>query len=169
MPPSPTGPGPTWRPSGRSIKKYPALAPLAYVWFVELLRHFLRARPIARMVALDLGFRLPLPGKTVIRGPAGVYIPLAPEDGVIRSRVLPGLQFRPADLLTQPPHETMYRDPVYADFVLPGWQETQRQVAAERAARHLAEARAAAAAQARQAAERALAELRAQLASRRPD
>lgn len=76
---------------------------LAYVWLVELLRHFLRA------------------------------------------------------------------DPVYADFVLSGWQETERQVAAERAARHLVQARAAAEAQARQEAERALAELRAQLASRRPD
>ena len=217
---------------------------LVYVWFVELLRHFLRARPIARMVALEMGFRLALPGKTVIRKPdlgvvrddnpqpllpreasyrgvfdlciealsvrerrgierdtvtkkaeyaaggvpeyyilhpapehqsffnrtaAGVYLPLVPEDGVIRSRVLPGLQFRLSDLVTQPAPETMRRDPVYADFVLPGWQEAERQAAAERKARRLAEQRADAEAQARQEAEQALAELRAQLASRRPD
>lgn len=40
-----------------------------YEWFIELLRCFLRANPIARMVALEMGFRLPLPGKTVIRKP----------------------------------------------------------------------------------------------------
>jgi hypothetical protein len=245
---------------------------LVYAWFVELLRHFLRARPIARMIALEMGFRLPLPDKTVIRKPdlgivrddnpqtllpreasyrgvfdlciealsvkerrgierdtvtkkaeyaaggvteyyilhpapehqafftrtpAGVYMPLVPEDGVIRSRVLPGLQFRLADLTRQPAPETMRRDPVYADFLLPGWQEAERQVLTEREARRLAENRAEveaqralaearraeveaqralaearradAEAQARQEAERALAELRAQLASRRPD
>ena len=245
---------------------------LVYAWFVELLRHFLRARPMARMIALGMGFRLPLPDKTVIRKPdlgvvrddnpqplrpraasyrgvfdlciealsvkerrgierdtvtkkaeyaaggvpeyyilhpapehqafftrtpAGVYVPLVPEDGVIRSRVLPGLQFRLADLTRQPAPETMRRDPVYADFLLPGWQEAERQVLTEREARRLAENRAEveaqralaearraeveaqralaearradAEAQARQEAERALAELRAQLASRRPD
>jgi hypothetical protein len=231
---------------------------LVYAWFVELLRHFLRARPMARMIALEMGFRLPLPDKTVIRKPdlgvvrddnpqplrpraasyrgvfdlciealsvkerrgierdtvtkkaeyaaggvpeyyilhpapehqafftrtpAGVYVPLVPEDGVIRSLALPGLQFRLADLTTQPAPETLRRDPVYADFLLPGWQEAERQVATERAARRLAESRAAAEAQramaearradaeaqARQEAERALAELRAQLASRRPN
>jgi hypothetical protein len=252
---------------------------LVYAWFVELLRHFLRVRPMARMIALEMGFRLPLPDKTVIRKPdlgvvrddnpqplrpreasyrgvfdlciealsvkerrgierdtvtkkaeyaaggvpeyyilhpapehqafftrtpAGVYVPLVPEDGVIRSLVLPGLQFRLADLATQPAPETMRRDPVYADFLLPGWQEAERQVATEREARRLAEKRASAEtqraeveaqralaearraeveaqralaeaqradaeAQARQEAERALAELRAQLASRRPN
>ena len=217
---------------------------LVYAWFVELLRHFLRARPIARMVALELGFRLALPGKTVIRKPdlgvvrddnpvplgprdasyrgvfdlciealsdkerrgierdtvtkkaeyaaggvpeyyilhpaperqafftrtaAGVYVPLVPDAGVIRSRVLPGLQFRLDDLITQRAPEVLRTDPVYADFVLPGWQEAERQAAAERKARRLAEQRADAEAQARQEAERALAELRAQLASRSLD
>ena len=33
---------------------------LVYAWFTELLQHFLRARPIARMVALEIGFRLKL-------------------------------------------------------------------------------------------------------------
>ena len=42
---------------------------LVYAWFAELLRHFLRTNPIASMVALEMGFRLPLPGGTVIRKP----------------------------------------------------------------------------------------------------
>jgi hypothetical protein len=78
---------------------------------------------------------------------AGVYVPLVPEDGVIRSLVLPGLQFRLADLATQPAPKTMHRDPVYADFLLPGWEEAERQVATEREARRLAEKRAVAEAQ----------------------
>ncbi len=197
---------------------------LVYAWFVRLLQHFLDTRPIARMVALEMGFRLPLP---VIRTPdfgvvcntnpqpllpldasyhgvfdlciealsdlerrgserdtvtkkaeyaaggvpeyyilhreaerqafftrtaAGLYAPLVPDDGIIRSRVLPGLQFRLTDLLTQPEPKAMVRDPVYADFVLPEWRE--------------AELRAQAQTQALQEAERELARLRAQLAAR---
>jgi malate synthase len=44
---------------------------------------------------------------------------LVPDDGVIRSRVLPGLQFRLADLCRRPEHGTLRDDPVYAAFVLP--------------------------------------------------
>ena len=40
---------------------------LVYKWFMLLLEHFLTARPIAKMVALEMGFRLPLPTGTVIR------------------------------------------------------------------------------------------------------
>jgi len=200
---------------------------LVYAWFVEVLQHFLRVRPIARMVALEMGFRLPLPGRTVIRKPdfgvvcnanpqpllpldvsyhgvfdlcvealsdkerrgverdlvtkkaeyaaggvpeyyilhreperqaffartaAGVYVPILPDDGVIRSRVLPGLQFRLADLCTRPAPETLRDDPVYAAFVLPGWREAEQLAAAE--------------AQGRLQAEQALAQLRAELAER---
>ena len=42
---------------------------LVYHWFMLLLGHFLTARPIAKMVALEMGFRLPLPTGTVIRKP----------------------------------------------------------------------------------------------------
>ncbi len=229
---------------------------LVYAWFIELLQHFLRAHPIARMVALEMGFRLKLPGRTVIRKPdlgvvlndnpqpllpldvsyhgvfdlcvealsdkersgirrdavikkgeyaaggvpeyyilhreperqgfftrtaAGVYVPIEPEDGVIRSRVLPGLQFRLADLCTRPPPEALRDDPVYADFMLPGWREAEQRAAAEgqarreaeqRAeaegkARREAEQRAEAEGEARRQAEQALAELRAELAQRR--
>lgn len=38
-------------------------------WFIALLSEFLRACPIADRVGLEMGFRLALPGKTVIRRP----------------------------------------------------------------------------------------------------
>ncbi len=82
---------------------------------------------------------------------AGVYVPIAPVDGVICSRVLSGFRFRPADLGRRPAHATLRGDPVYAGFVLPGWQAAEARAAAEsrRAqeavrARQEAEARAAA-------------------------
>jgi hypothetical protein len=232
---------------------------LVYAWFIELLRHFLRARPSARMVALEMGFRLVLPTGTVIRKPdlgvvrddnpvplqpldasyrgvfdvciealsdkdrrgiardavtkraeyaaggvaeyyilhrepghqafyartsAGVYVPIVPAAGVIRSLVLPGFQFRLDDLLTQPSPEAMRHDPVYAPFVLPGWreaeeraaaamQQAQAQAQAEAQARAVAEqgmqqaiAAQEAAEAARAQAEEALARLRAELANR---
>jgi len=200
---------------------------LAYEWFMHLLRLFLDNRPIAQMVALEMGFRLPLPTGTVIRKPDlgvvcndnpepllsrdasypgvfdlcvealsdlerrdilrdtlvkkaeyaaggvpeyyilhrtpeqqaffaraadGLYAPIAPVDGVIRSRVLPGFQFRLADLCRRPEHATLRDDPVYAAFVLPGWRE--------------AEERARKAEQRAEQAEQALARLQAQLAGR---
>ena len=92
--------------------------------------------------------------------------------------------------------EAMRADPVYADFMLPGWLEAERRAAAESeraeiesrraaaesqraetearradaeaGARAAAERRAAAEAQARREAETQLAELRAQLAARPP-
>ena len=210
---------------------------LVYAWFVRLLQHFLDTRPIARMVALEMGFRLALPTGTVIRKPdfgvvcnsnpqpllpldasyhgvfdlciealsdlerrgserdtvtkkaeyaaggvpeyyilhreperqafftraaAGLYVPIVPDDGIIRSRVLPGLQFRLTDLLTQPEPKAMVRDPVYADFVLPEWREAEQRTEAQTRARREAEARAETEAQARQGAEqRATAEAQA--------
>jgi len=201
---------------------------LVYEWFMHLLRLFLDSRPIAKMVALEMGFRLPLPTGTVIRKPdfgvvcnenpqpllpldasyhgvfdlcvealsdqdrrdivrdtvvkkaeyaaggvpeyyilhrepehqaffirtaAGVYVPITPDDGVIRSRVLPGLQFRVADLCRRPEHGALRDDPVYAAFVLPGWRAAEEHAAAQAQARQQAEQHAAAQAQARQQAE----------------
>jgi len=200
---------------------------LVYEWFMHLLRLFLDTRPIAKMVALEMGFRLQLPTGTVIRKPDfgvvcndnpqpllpldvsyhgvfdlcvealsdqerrgvvrdavvktaeyatggvpeyyilhrtpeqqaffargtdGRYATIAPENGVVRSRVLHGFQFRLADLCRRPEHATLRDDPVYADFVLPGWRE--------------AEARARAAEQRAQEAEQALARLQAQVTAR---
>ncbi len=183
-----------------------------YHWFMLLLDHFLRARPIARLVALKIGFRLALPSGVVIRKPdfglvlddnpqpilpldasyhgvfdlcvealadtkrshiddtltkkaeyaaggvpeccilhhepehqaffarttAGLYAPIAPLEGVVHSRVLPGFRFRLADLGRRPPHEELRTDPVYADYVALALQEAERRTAAE--ARRAAEA-----------------------------
>jgi hypothetical protein len=80
---------------------------------------------------------------------------------VIHSRVLPGLRFRVDDLIRRPAHDTLRHDPIYADYVLPGWRASEERAAAEtqRAdteaqARRAAEERAATALQARLAAER---------------
>ncbi len=59
---------------------------LIYAWFVELLTRFLKASPIAETVGLEMGFRLDLPGRAVIRKPdLGLVrhdnaIPLSPLD-----------------------------------------------------------------------------------------
>ena len=103
------------------------------------------------------------------RTTAGIYAPIAPEDGVIRSRVLPGLQFRLADLCARPAPEALRDDPVYAAFVLPGWREAEQRAEAEAQARQQAEQRAEAEAEGRRQAEQELAKLRAELAQRRPE
>ena len=45
------------------------LTSLVYQWFLFLLRHYLETHPIAQTTVLDMGFRLALPHKTVIRKP----------------------------------------------------------------------------------------------------
>jgi len=190
---------------------------LVYAWFSELVRHFLRTHPCAQLVGLEMGFRLPLPGGTVIRKPdfgvvrndnpqpllpldcsyhgvfdlciealsdqersgivrdtvtkkaeyaaggvpeyyilhqnpahqafytrtsAGLYTPIAPQSGVICSRVLPGLQFRPIDLARRPELEALRDDPVYAGFVLPGWRADRERAEAEAQAKREAVERA---------------------------
>jgi Uma2 family endonuclease len=49
----------------------------------------------------------------------GVYVPLPKQSGVIRSRVLPGFQFRLSDLSRLPEPPAMIDDPVYQGFVSP--------------------------------------------------
>jgi Uma2 family endonuclease len=49
----------------------------------------------------------------------GVYVPLPKTGGVIRSHVLPGFQFRLADLLQLPEPPAMIDDPIYQGFVSP--------------------------------------------------
>lgn len=180
-------------------------------WFIQLLIEFLRAQPIAERVGLEMGFRLRLPDKTVIRRPdhglvlhdnpvplqgldqsyqgifdlclegvstssrimqerdtvvkkaeyaaggvreyyllhhtaelrafyrltdRGIYEPIpATPEGIVSSTVLPGFQWRLADLDRRPPLETLIADPVYQDFVLLKVQrERQRADQAERQA-----------------------------------
>ncbi|WP_058555138.1 Uma2 family endonuclease [Thiohalocapsa sp. ML1] len=188
-----------------------------YKWLMGLLEHFLKVHPIADWVVLEMGFRLALAEKTVIRRPdlgvvrrdnpeplrsgmasypgvfdlciealsdrrqrdirrdtvtkhgeyagggvpeyyilshrdehqafyaldaAGHYVPLPATDGIIRSRVLPGFQFRQRDLCAQPDWDSLRADPVYADFVLPGWTAAEQRAAAEAARAELARERA---------------------------
>ena len=63
------------------------------------------------------------------RGNAGLYVPIAPVGGLIRSEVLPGFQFRPTDLLDRPDADAMRQDPVYAAFVDPQWREAEERAA----------------------------------------
>jgi hypothetical protein len=180
---------------------------IMYLWFLDILRDFLRVQPIARIIGLEVGFRLALPTKTTIRKPdlglvlhsnrvplgdhdrsyrgvfdlcveslsdssqteidrdtiikrdeyaaAGVqeyyilderridtqfyrltrrghYQPMPRTDGVIRSLVLPGFQFRVQDLYDQPDVPEMAQDPVYNSFISPLYRaERQRAEQAE--------------------------------------
>jgi Uma2 family endonuclease len=167
---------------------------MMYLWFLDILRDFLQVQPIARIIGLDLGFRLALPTKTTIRKPdlgvvlnsnpvllrdndrsyrgvfdlcieslsdgsqtdidrdtiikreeyaaagvqeyyildergietqfyhlteRGLYQAMPRTDGVIRSFVLPGFQFRIQDLYDQPAAPQMVQDPVYSNFISP--------------------------------------------------
>lgn len=42
---------------------------MMYLWFLDVLRDFLHVQPIARIIGLEVGFRLALPTKTTIRKP----------------------------------------------------------------------------------------------------
>jgi len=65
----------------------------------------------------------------------GVYEPLPRVNGIVRSQVLPGFQFRVADLYEKPTRLQMLDDPVYSGFASPFY-------GAERQRAELAEARA---------------------------
>ena len=167
---------------------------MMYLWFLDVLRDFLHVQPVAKIIGLEMGFRLALPTKTTVRKPdlglvlhtnpgpledhdrsyhgifdlcveslsdsnqgeidrdtivkraeyaavgvqeyyildergiethfdqltrRGVYQPLPRTDGIIRSRVLPGFQFRVQDLYTKPAAPQMVQDPVYNTFISP--------------------------------------------------
>ncbi len=165
-----------------------------YLWFMGLLKDFLHVHPLARMIGLEMGFRMALPHKTTIRKPdlavvldsnllalgdrdrsykgifdlcieslsdsskremardtitkkieyaaagvkeyyildeqgretifyrlgtAGIYEPIPPQAGIIRSSVLPGFQWRVNDLYRRPEPPQMIADPVYSAFASP--------------------------------------------------
>ncbi|WPL19359.1 hypothetical protein Thiowin_04476 [Thiorhodovibrio winogradskyi] len=56
------------------------------------------------------------------RNASGRYQPMPREDGIIRSAILPGFQFRLEDFTRRPTLDAMIEDPIYAAFVLPKWQ-----------------------------------------------
>ena len=102
------------------------------------------------------------------RDAEGEYVEIEVDaDGVIRSRVLPGFQFRWDDLLRRPDIEELALDEVYSGYVLPKYKASvvraaraARRAAMEAAARKRAEEQAAA--EARRAVEEAAARKRAE-------
>jgi hypothetical protein len=56
----------------------------------------------------------------------GVYRPMPRSNGVIRSLVLPGFQFRIEDLYTQPAPPQMVGDPVYSAFISPYYRAERK-------------------------------------------
>ena len=77
------------------------------------------------------------------RDRAGKYRHIPPDkNGVIRSDVLPGFQFRISDLRRQPRLEDMADDEVYRDFVLLRYQAAKQGMEAERRRAEQAEKRA---------------------------
>lgn len=125
------------------------------------------------------------------RNASGQYVEIAPDpEGVIRSAVLPGFQFRLHDLYRLPTPEMLALDEVYQGYMLLHYQaaliqsEAERQRAEEErrraemerqraetevVARRLAEAQAEVETQARQTAEAEIVRLRAELARLRTD
>lgn len=57
----------------------------------------------------------------------------------MRSRVLPGFQFRVNDLIRRPDLDAIRRDPVYSGFVLPEWTRAEQAQARAEQARAQAE------------------------------
>ena len=101
-------------------------------------------------------------------GIAGDYEAIEPdEEGVIRSEVLPGFQFRRKDLLREPLLVELARDDVYADYVVPELQVAETRVEKAEARADIEARRADAEAAARRAAEEQVQALKAELARRR--
>ncbi len=73
------------------------------------------------------------------RNSSGQYEPLKPVNGVIRSRVLPGFQFRIADLYRQPSLLELAEDEVYQGFVMQEYQAKKKQAEHERQAKEQAQ------------------------------
>ena len=188
-----------------------------YLWFLDVLRDFLHVQPIARIIGLEVGFRLAWATKATIRKPDlvlvlnsnrvplaehdrsyrgvfdlcieslsdssqteidrdtvtklaeyaavgvqeyyildergietqfyrltrnGRYEPLPRNNGVVRSVVLPGFQFRVSDLYDQPTPPQMVQDPVYSAFISPLYRAERLRADQERERAEQAEARA---------------------------
>ncbi len=178
-----------------------------YHWFVQVLDNYLEVQPIARVMILEIGFRLALPHKTSIRKPdlslvlhnnpialgnhdrtykgifdlcveslsdstkheierdtkvkkgeyegigvqeyyildpsgvhqafyernaRGIYVHMKATDGIIRSGVLPGFQFRIADLTRRPAMMNLVGDPVYRNFMRLDYQAEKARAEQER-------------------------------------
>ena len=63
---------------------------------------------------------------------SGKYAENRPVKGILKSRILPGFQFRIADLTSRPSLEEMSKDEVYKDFILPFYQAEKQKAEQER-------------------------------------
>jgi hypothetical protein len=67
------------------------------------------------------------------RTAAGAYVEMQPDaDGIIRSQILPGFQFRRRDLKQLPTLEELALDPVYQGYVLLHYQAAAKEAEQER-------------------------------------
>ena len=180
-------------------------------WFISLVKEFLKANNYQHIILADIGFKLNLPNKTVIRRPdhaillgtkalncdihassydgiydicietlsrskeeyidrdikvkkreysqgkvkeyyiiddqkqqtkfyrlnkRGDYSIIKPHNGIIRSTVLPGFQFREKDIYEQPDILSLISDPVYQSFVA---TKLQQEIKAKETALKIAE------------------------------
>jgi Uma2 family endonuclease len=62
----------------------------------------------------------------------GKYEKLVPEGDIVRSRILPGFQFRVSDLYRQPSFKEMAEDGVYSGYVLPFYAEEKQRAEKEK-------------------------------------
>jgi Uma2 family endonuclease len=74
------------------------------------------------------------------RGSGDDFESIQGSDGIVRSRLLAGFQFRIRDLLGRTPFEALRHDPVYRDFIYPMWQQEEQARRQEEQARQQAEA-----------------------------
>ena len=59
--------------------------------------------------------------------PNGRYVKIKPQNGIIRSTVLPGFQFRIADLYRRPFLHSLINDPVYQSYVMLDFQKERQE------------------------------------------
>ncbi|MCP4696541.1 MAG: hypothetical protein GY862_06800, partial [Gammaproteobacteria bacterium] len=84
----------------------------------------------------------------------GIYVPVkTTKNGLVKSKVLPGFQFRVTDLYECPSPDDMIEDDVYKGFVSPGYSRAKQQAREESKARQKAEAQAREKSKARQKAQ----------------
>ncbi|MBK1630194.1 hypothetical protein CKO31_05435 [Thiohalocapsa halophila] len=60
------------------------------------------------------------------RGLADTFESILDEDGIVRSRTLPGFQFRISDLIARTSIDDLRHEPVYRGFVHPQWQQAEQ-------------------------------------------
>ncbi|KPA15826.1 protein containing DUF820 [Candidatus Magnetomorum sp. HK-1] len=65
----------------------------------------------------------------------GNYVKIKPDNGIIRSSILPGFQFRVEDLYHQPDLKELIKDEIYKEYILIDYQKQFQQAEQERKAK----------------------------------